>query len=114
MRSSQFRRCLASSPRVTIPDPVGVAVGDPAPSRADKVGPQLGKGPLAILWKSLEQFFRRYQGEDRVSQKLQLLIVATAARVARLRSILFARVRAVSQRQIEQVRPDKRVAKDFH
>ena len=71
---------------------------------ADQVGAQFRKLTFAKMRESPEKFFTGYQRQDRVPEKLQLLVVLRLRTVFRqLQSLKLARLRTVSQRLTDQL-----------
>src|ERR1700730_8174887 len=76
--------------------------------------PQLRKLTFPKVWKALEKFFARHQGQHRISQEFQLLVVADGIlAVAGLLRFLFPRLRAVRHRLLNNGPPPEMVAQSF-
>ena len=81
---------------------------------AYQVCAQFGEFALAKVWKSIEQLFCRDQRKNGITQKLELLVVSDPGGPRRLQSLLFTRLRRVSERLVKQLRARKCVAQSFH
>ena len=81
---------------------------------AHQVRPQLRKLALPELRKPLEQLFAGHQRQHRISQKLQLLVVADRVlALARLLRFLLSRLRAVRDRLLNHRPPPEVIAQSF-
>src|SRR5215470_3373368 len=81
---------------------------------AYQMRPQLGKIALAKVRKAPKQLFTGDQGQHRVPQKLQLLVVADSIfAVTGLLRLHFARLRTVGDCLLDHCPPPKMVAESF-
>src|ERR1700686_475592 len=75
---------------------------------------QLRKPTLPKMWKAPEKFFARHQGQHCIAQEFQLLVVADGVlAVAGLLRFLFASLRTVRHRQLNNGPPPEMVAQSF-
>src|ERR1700686_2375181 len=75
---------------------------------------QLRKLTFPKMWKALEKFFARHQGQHCIAQEFQLLVVADGIfAVAGLLRFLFPRLRAVRHRLLNNGAPPEMVAQSF-
>src|ERR1700687_1666768 len=75
---------------------------------------QLREFPFPKMRKALEKFFARHQGQHCIAQEFQLLVVADGIlAVAGLLRFLFARLRTVRHRLLNNGPPPEMVAQSF-